>query len=49
MFKLMNSFGSWQVFDDLDKALDAYEDECNFCQFVGLYDLITGEAIAESW
>ena len=49
MYVLRNSFGTTQVFGTLEIALDAYEKACLFCEFVGLYNAYTGEAIAESW
>lgn len=38
-----------KVFDDLAKALEAYDQECNFCEYCGLYNFYTGEVIAESY
>lgn len=49
MYVLRNAFGMTQVFSDLETALDAYEKECLFCEFVGLYNADTGEVVAESW
>lgn len=49
MYILRNIFGIISVFHNRDIALEAYEDECRFCEFAGLYDAYTGETIAESW
>lgn len=49
MFILKNIFGMIRVFDNLETALDAYESECCFCEYCGLYNAFTGEAIAESF
>lgn len=49
MYILRNGFGIISVFHNLDLALEAYEDECRFCNFVDLYDAYTGGTIAESW
>lgn len=49
MFILKNIFGIIRVFDNLDIALEAYEDECRFCEYCGLYNVVTGKAIAESF
>lgn len=49
MYILRNIFGINTVFHNLDIALKAYEDECCFCEYAGLYDAYTGEVIAESW
>lgn len=49
MFVLRNIFGSIKVFDDIDAALVAYEKECQWCEYCGLYNMFTGEVIAESY
>lgn len=49
MFILKNAFGMIRVFDNLDIALEAYEDECRFCEFCSLHNAYTGETIAESY
>lgn len=46
---LRNIFGMTRVFYDLETALEAYEEECNLCEYCGLYDTSTGETIAESF
>lgn len=48
MYVLRNIFGTVRVFENLEIALEAYERECNFCEYCGLYD-ITGNTIAESF
>lgn len=49
MYILKNIFGMVKVFYNLETALEAYENECNFCQYCGLYDFYTSEVIAESY
>lgn len=49
MYILRNIFGIITVFHNLDMALEAYEDECRFCEYAGLYDAYTGDVIAESF
>ncbi len=49
MFILRNIFGMIKVFDNLEIALEAYENECDFCEYCGLYNAVTGETIAESF
>lgn len=49
MYVLKNAFGMIRVFDDLETALDAYEDACDFCEFTSLYNTKSGEVIAESF
>lgn len=49
MYILKNIFGMICVFDNIALAMEAYEEECRFCEFVGVYDAYTGEAIAESF
>lgn len=48
MYILRNIFGVISVFHNLDIALEAYEEECRFCEYAGLYNAYTGEAICES-
>ncbi len=49
MYVIRNAFGMSRVFYDLETALEVYEEECNFCEFCGLYDFNTGATIAESF
>lgn len=49
MFVLRNIFGMIRVFDDIDIALEAYEKERRLFQYCRLYNVITGEVIADSY
>ena len=49
MYLLKNIFGMVRIFDNLENALEAYEKECDFCEYCGLYNAATGKAIAESY
>lgn len=49
MYILRNAYGISRVFDNLENAVEAYENECRFTEFCGLYNADTGETIAESW
>lgn len=49
MYIVKNIFGQFREFDDFELAMEAYEEECRFCEFVGFYDASTGEALAESF
>lgn len=49
MYIVKNIFGQFREFDDLDLAIEAYEEECRYCWCVGLYDAHTGEPLQESF
>ena len=49
MFVLRNIFGMIRVFDDIDIALEAYEKERRLFRYCRLYNVITGEVIADSY
>jgi len=49
MFVLRNIFGMIHTFDDIDTALEAYEEERRLFQYCRLYNVITGEVIADSY
>lgn len=49
MYIVKNIYGQFREFDDLELAMEAYEEECRFCEFAGLYVFRTGEAICESF
>lgn len=48
-YVLKNGFGHTTLVFGLEAALEAYENECRFSEFCGLYDAETGETIAESF
>lgn len=48
-YVVKNGYGHTTVVFGLEAALEAYENECRFSEFCGLYNAETGEVIAESF